>query len=71
MANFCLQCTTDLFGEEYAKKNDFVGVSSPSDTEMGLYVTVLCEGCGPCQVDHTGRCVSKDCHERHGEKENK
>jgi hypothetical protein len=64
MAEFCLQCNGDMFGHEV--KNDFVGLSTPDDTLKGLFALVLCEGCGPCQVDHTGRCISNDCLEKHG-----
>jgi hypothetical protein len=27
---------------------------------------VLCEGCGPIQVDNDGRCLSVDCDHQHG-----
>ncbi len=58
MAEFCSQCSMSHFGTVYG---DFAGLSTPADTAAGLYPVVLCEGCGPCQVDHTGLCVSKDC----------
>lgn len=64
MADFCLQCNVDLF---FGPHSDFDGLSTPEDTANGLYCVVLCEGCGPCQVDHTGYCVSRDCLERHGD----
>ena len=66
MADFCRQCTKDIYGVEVEDKNDFVGSSTPEDTAKGLYPVVLCEGCGPIQVDHTGKCISKDCFEKHG-----
>jgi hypothetical protein len=30
------------------------------------YARVICEGCGPTVVDHTGKCVAADCLRRHG-----
>jgi len=54
MADFCHQCALDTFGEDIG---DLAGISTPADTEAGLFPIVLCEGCGPVQVDHTGRRV--------------
>lgn len=62
MAEFCLQCSLAHFGED---TRDFACISSPSDTEKGLFAQVLCEGCGPTLVDDTGNCVSASCHECH------
>jgi len=63
MADFCLQCNDRLFGPTIP--NDFVDISKEEDTLNGRYITVLCEGCGMVQVDHTGRCVT-DCLQHHG-----
>lgn len=63
MADFCKQCSITGFGEDYG---DLAGLSTEEDTRNNLYVMVLCEGCGPCQVDHTGKCVTSDCLENHG-----
>jgi hypothetical protein len=30
-----------------------------------MYPIVLCETCGPIQVDHEGHCVSTDCDGYH------
>jgi len=65
MAEFCRQCSVSMFGEPYA---DFEGISTEADTQNKLYPIVLCESCGPCQVYHTGKCVSIDCFEKHGMK---
>jgi len=63
MASFCLQCSIEIWGEgEY----DFANISTEDDTKKGLFPIVLCEGCGPIQVDHTGRCISPDCFHKHG-----
>lgn len=64
MADFCKQCCEELFGQD-VKYNDMKGLSTPEDTVKELYPIVLCEGCGPIQVDHTGRCMSNDCFQKH------
>ena len=56
MAEFCRQCAETL-----KVPVDFSGLSTPADTEAGVYPFALCEGCGYIQVDHEGRCVSPDC----------
>jgi len=61
MADFCYQCTKEMFGNP--EKNDLKGLSTPEDTKNGLYPVVICEGCGHIQVDHEGKCVSPDCIE--------
>lgn len=65
MADFCKQCSIDMFGEDF---KDLQGLSTSSDTANGLYATALCEGCGATQVDHLGICVSPHCDKKHGEK---
>lgn len=62
MADFCKQCSIRLFGEDFG---DFSGLSIKDDTDNKLFPVVLCEGCGPIQVDHTGSCVSENCLENH------
>ena len=61
MADFCSQCSTKVFGEDFG---DLKGLCAE-----GYWILVLCEGCGPIQVDHTGKCMSKDCLHRHGEQD--
>lgn len=65
MADFCKQCA----GDKFDMPSDFKGWQTPEQAAKGLnYLTVLCEGCGPIQVDPEGRCVSEDCLEKgHGE----
>jgi len=62
MAEFCKQCA-----DEHGFEPDYVGLSTEKDTRAGLFCVVLCEGCGPAQVDHEGRCISPDCLLKHGE----
>lgn len=61
MADFCRQCHPEFYE---GRKGDLEGLSTKADTEAGRYPVVLCEGCGPIQVDHEGNCVSDDCLER-------
>lgn len=56
MADFCHQCTFELFGEELAPFNDFVSPSLGDD----FMHTVLCEGCGYIDVDNRGRRLHWD-----------
>jgi hypothetical protein len=57
MANYCKQCSEDLFGKD---SKDFAGLVS-----VGCpLVEVVCEGCGPTTVDYNGKCVgSCDRHD--------
>lgn len=63
MADYCKQCSERIFGQDFG---ELKGFSSPQDTADEKYVSVLCEGCGPIQVDHEGKCVSPDCPRGHG-----
>lgn len=62
MADFCKQCSIATFGEDYG---DFAGLQTEEDTANNLVTSVLCEGCGPTEVDHTGECVALICDEDH------
>ncbi len=68
MADFCKQCTEELFGEESAYDNDLRDIVSLEDSLVGVSAIVLCEGCGPIQVNHVGECLSVDCDKQHGSK---
>lgn len=65
MADFCNQCCVSM---GFPTGVDLANLSTKEDTEKGLYPVVLCEGCGPIQVDHEGNCVSPDCLKCHGVK---
>lgn len=58
MADFCKRCSIQLFDKNFG---DLKGLSTEEDTKNELYAVVLCEGCGSIQVDHTGKCITKDC----------
>jgi len=68
MADFCKQCSIESFGED---SRDLAGITSKEEEQKGLYRLVLCEGCGPIQVDSEGRCISTDCYKRHGGEKSK
>lgn len=57
MADLCHSCALDTFGEDIG---DLAGLSTPDDTAARRYPVALCEGCGPIQVDHTGRRVEDE-----------
>lgn len=58
MADYCAQCSVDMFGSD---TGDHRGLSTAADTAKGLYALVICEGCGMIQVDHEGKCVTRNC----------
>jgi hypothetical protein len=45
---------------------DFAGITTDEGWRAGRAAAVLCEGCGPTQVDPAGNCVSPYCRHRHG-----
>ena len=64
MADFCKQCSEELFDEDFG---DFKGLCTEDN-----FAEVLCEGCGlDCVVDHEGRCVAEDCISKHGKEKTK
>ena len=66
MAEFCQQCALKYFGPDIP--SDFVGLLSEADHDKELVLLVLCEGCGPTEVDKDGKCVFRFCPS-HGEQE--
>lgn len=62
MADFCKKCSIDLYDKDF---EDLKGLSTEKDTENNLFPIVICESCGPIQVDHNGVCISKDCLVNH------
>jgi len=56
MADFCKQCSVNMFGEDFG---DLKGIPDP-----GQLADVICEGCGFTTVDHEGKCVKEDCLEK-------
>lgn len=56
MADFCYQCTTELFNVD-GTKNDFYGLATSEQVKEGYLPAVLCEGCGFIMVDQEGKRV--------------
>ena len=76
---FCKQCALDNGWVEHWC-NDFAGLAvdprartnhcvNKEEQERLSKASVICEGCGPTQVDHTGWCLATDCLEQHGKRE--
>lgn len=63
MSDFCKQCSEEIFGKDF---KEMAGITTSENQAEGKYAVVLCEDCGPVQVDVDGRCVSKDCRKKHG-----
>jgi hypothetical protein len=61
MADFCKQCSIQIFGKDFEEMSGLC-----RDDQLAL---VICEGCGPVQVNHLGECVSADCVKEHGAKD--
>lgn len=58
VADFCYECTEELFGQQYAKNNDMAGIVSREEYEQhGMTAKVLCEDCGVIEVDHRGKRI--------------
>lgn len=62
MADYCKQCSVELFGEDFG---DFAGLVSPYDAARGMGACVLCEGCGSALVDNSGKCWGGCSDARH------
>lgn len=59
MADFCKQCSIELFGSDM---QDLAGL-----VPEGFFTCVMCEGCGGnCVVARDGTCVSESCLKEHG-----
>ncbi len=63
MADFCKQCSIEIFLEDF---KELAGISTAEDTKKEMFAAVLCEDCGYTLVDHNGICVSKSCDKKHG-----
>lgn len=58
MADFCKQCSIEIFGADYRELADLIGAEAAA---QGYATTVICEGCGHIQVNNDGECISEDC----------
>jgi len=57
MANFCKQCSIELFGKD---SEDLKGITSQEDWKQEKAAVVICEGCNIIQVDPDGKCIPQD-----------
>lgn len=61
MADFCKKCSIKMFGRDH---EELAGITTEDDTRLGYYSTfVICESCGPIQVNHLGECMTPECEE--------
>lgn len=63
MADFCAQCSVEMFG---ADEGDLKDLGDASTLEPGHGWAVICEGCGFIVVDNAGKCIASYC-EKHGD----
>ena len=54
MADYCRQCSIELFGTDTRDMADRV---TQEEWDKGYAADALCEGCGFVQVDPEGRCI--------------
>lgn len=60
MADYCRQCSIELFGEDF---KDMAGLVTEEQEADYFVATVICEGCGPTDVNRSGECM---WHEKSG-----
>lgn len=64
MSDFCKQCSIEIFGDDF---RDMANITTKDDIKKGLYANVLCEHCGPIQIDLDGQCITVGCYENHNQ----
>ena len=64
MADFCKQCSIEMFGEDF---ENLKGLGDGTELKPGYGWSVLCEGCGPIIVNDDGECIDKGCLKKHGD----
>ena len=62
MADFCKQCSIEIFGEDY---KELANLGPKYGLMPGEGWTAICEGCGYIVVSQDGTCIAEDCV-RHG-----
>lgn len=63
MADFCKQCSIKFFGKDF---RELAGFTTKADDEAGLFMEVICEGCGFVMVNSEGECQGgKSCLDDH------
>lgn len=61
MSDFCKQCSLDNFGKDFG---DLANITTAKDIAQNKSAAVICEGCGPIQVDVDGTCLSENCYKK-------
>ena len=64
MADFCQQCSIEIFGEDH---RDLADLGRGKKAAEGWGWIAICEGCGSTLVNDEGRCVYQHCS-KHGAK---
>lgn len=62
MADFCQQCSIEVFGED---TRDLAGLGDGTPLREGYGWKAICEGCGFTIVDDAGKCINKHCLRNH------
>lgn len=65
MADFCKQCSVDVWGEDTKDLANLAAAYGVAELKDGEGFSVICEGCGPTLVDNAGACINPSC-EKHG-----
>ena len=68
MADFCKQCSLELFGEDFGDLKNLK--PEPAPYWITYTVRVICEGCGATVVNQDGVCISGSCLKKHGANKN-
>lgn len=64
MADFCQQCSEELFDRDYNDLANLGDLNVPLQEGEGY--PVICEGCGFIRVDRAGQCLGDDdCLRKH------
>lgn len=58
MADFCKQCSIDMFGED---TGDLANLGPADDLKPGEGWSALCETCGMIVVAQDGTCIADWC----------
>jgi hypothetical protein len=66
MADFCRQCSEELFGEDYG---DLANLGDGSELKSNEGWSAICEGCGFTLVDDKGNCLGVCEEPKHKRKE--
>lgn len=59
MADYCKQCSIEIFGGDF---QELAGITTAANMADEKACIVICEGCGYIQVDPDGACISPDCY---------